>query len=387
MIKKFGDRYKKQDIKELAEQKTEKVEEIYDSSKKDETKDEVQLATEVAVEEILKYPEQDLAVEMIGMINENVSTEVAVNAVIQLTEEEKFSEKIAIEAVTQNDFNDKNIKEIIQKSSIGYEGKTAIVETLKDEQARDEMQEQIDSKEEQKCLKQLHRIYLLCDENINEAKLEKQLNEVMENTPIHTDAIQDIINKIVARLIAFNFARYGSNIISKQKSLMPASKMREVNIVEIAQEEYQKILKEYKTINGKKIKEFNANQLINSISIEIESAAKTDGFDEKRVLGEIAHSLKTFLRYDERKKWLIETQNEIENDKKRNTISKIRESGVIEQLSELPEDELEKVLKTLGKVLDERKNKEHRLKVAETTPKIKSYEFTTKAKKSDEERE
>lgn len=387
MITKFMNKNKRQDIKELAEQKAEKVGEIYESSKEDDTKDEVQLATEVAVEEILKYPKQDLAVEMIGNINETVSPEVAVNAVIQLAEEKEFPEEAAIEVATNNDFSDEHIITIIEESSIGYEGKTAIAETLKDEKTRDEVQQQLDDEEEKKCLKQLHAIYLLCNEDINELKLKENLEKVLNNVHIHTSAIQDVINKIIGRLIAFNFARYGSNMVSKQTSLMPAIKMRENDIVKIASKEYRKIINEFKTVKGRPIREFNEQQLIDSISEEIEASAKTDGFNEENAFKYIRNLMNTFMRYDERKKFLISMQKEIENDRMRNTNKKIREYGIIEQLSELPEEEQEKVLKTLGKVLEDRKNKENRLKVAKTTPKIKSNEFTTQAKKSDEERE
>lgn len=360
VIKKFKGKYNQNDLGKLAEKGAEKVQATLEEYKEEANIDEVQIATDTAMEEMKKIPKRQLAVEMIGNINENVSPEVAVNAVIQLTEADEFSEKTAVEVATKTDFSDEHIITIIEEGSIGYEGKTAIAETLKDEKIREEIQQQIDKEEEKQCLQKLNKIYLLCDEDINELKLKKHLDEVMKDVHIDTNDIQEIKNKIIAKLIALNFARYGSNIVSKQTSLMSALEMRNNNIVRIAEAEYRKIEHENEAIKGRQLKKFNEHDLMDSISAEIEAAAKTDTFDEKTAIKKMTDSMYTFLRYDERKELLTAIQKEIENEKIRKTNKKIRESKVIEQLAELPESELNDVIKTLektlGKTLEKRKN-------------------------------
>ena len=68
-------------------------------------------AIKIAIEEIKQHPE--LAIEILGFINENVSAKVAVEAVKQLPSEEKFSEQIAVNATEQIDFRDGQIVDII----------------------------------------------------------------------------------------------------------------------------------------------------------------------------------------------------------------------------------------------------------------------------------
>lgn len=356
IIKRIKGKYNQDDLGKLAEQGVEKVQAALEEYKEETDIDEIKVAVETAMEEMKKVPKRELAVEMIGNINENVSSEVAVNAVIQLTETEEFSEKTAVEVATKTDFTDEHIITIIEEGSIGYEGKTAIAETLKDEKIKEEIQQQLDDKEEQECLNKLKNIYSLCDENINELKLQGHYEKVMSNVGIHTDNIQEMINKIIGRMIALNFARYGSNIVSKQTSIMPALEMRKNNIEKIARAEYRKIVNEHKTIKGRPIKEFDEQYLMDSISAEIEAAAKTDEFDEKTAIKKMTESMYTFMRYDERKELLIEIQKEIESEKLRKINKKIRESKIIGQLTELEDDELDKVLETIGNVLEKRRN-------------------------------
>lgn len=381
IIEKLKNRLGKKNGEMLVEYGAEKVQNTFEQIEGEEAYDE---AAKTAIEEIKKHPE--LALEILATINEKISSKVAVNTVIQLPEEEEFSEKTAVKVTEQLDLEDKHKVTIIEESNLEYQNKMEIAKQLEDKEIRDKIQQELKEQEEQRSLEELKQIYNMCNEDTNELTLEKQLNEVMKNIHIDTESIQKERNRIIAKKIAFNYARFGTNIVSKQRNLMTPKEMCEMNIVQIAKEEYKKILSKYQTIKGDKIKEFNEQELNYNILNEIEATALTDGFNEEATFKEVRSMMKT-LMFEERKELLIKLKEEIKNKRTRETYQDMKKSGIVDTLADFSEKERKKILEIFKNVIDKRRAMSQHLKVAESTPKIKEYKFNRTDPNNSEERD
>lgn len=327
-------------------------------------------ATETAIEEIKKHPE--LAIKILTLINEEISPEIAVSTVIQLPNEENFTEETTKKAAAELRLEDDHIVTIIQKSDFGYEDSMEIAQQLSDEEIKQKIQQKLRDEEEERNLANLKKVYNRCNENMNEAELEAELNEVMRNVQFNTERIQEFRNRIIAKKIALNYAIYGTNIVSKQRSLISAKQMYEANIVEMAKEEYKKIEEKTESIRGEKIKQFNEQELRYKILKEIEATEVNTKFNEEETLNEIISIMKTTLTEAERKSVLIRLKEEVTNEKIRKTYEDMNNIGMTKTLSELSEDKRNNVLEILKTALNKR------LRVAEKTPKLKTAKFIEK---------
>lgn len=363
-IKKF---VKRKDVEALAEKGAQNVQAILEQEEGEEA---YKKATETAIEEIKKHPE--LAIKILTLINEKISSEIAVNTVIQLPKEEDFSEETTKKATEELSLEDNHIIAIIQESDLGYKDSMEITQQLSDEEIKKKVQQKLKKEEEQRSLSSLKQIYKKCNEEMNEAELEEELNKAMVNININTEKIQELKNRIIAKKIALNYATYGTNIVSKQRTLISAKQMYEANMVEMAKEEYKKIEEETATIKGEKIKKFNEQELRYKILREIEATEVSTKFNEEETLNEIISIMKTTLKESERKAILIRLKEEVTNEKIRKTYESMKKTGITKILSELPENKREDVLEILKNVTSKR------LKVAEKTPKLKTSEFINK---------
>lgn len=280
----------------LIEHGAEKVQATLDQIEGEQAYDE---ATKTAIQEIKKHPE--LAMKILATINENVSSQVVVNTVIQLPNEDVFSEKTAVKATEQLELNDEYKVTIIEESSLGYKNKMKIAKQLEDKEIRTKIQKDLRVKEEQRALDKLEKVYKMCNEEINEIQLKDEIDRTMKSIHIDTDAIQEKKNRIIARKIAYNYATYGTNIVSKQRLLMSPKMMYEIDIIQMAKEEYEKIMNEYESIRGQRIREFNEQELNYNILKEIEATSMLEEFDEETAFKEIKNMIR-LLPVDERKK-------------------------------------------------------------------------------------
>ena len=366
-------KFRKKDIDKLAEHGAEKVQTTLEQIDGEEAYDE---ATKTAIEEIKKHPE--LAMKILATINENVSSKVVVNTVIKLPQEEEFSEKTAVKAAEQLDLEDEHKVTIIVESNLEYENKMQIANQLEDKEIRDKIQKELKSKEEERSLNKLDEIYMMCNQAVNEVTLQNEIEKVMKNLPFETEAIHQKINRIIARKIAFNYATYGTNIVSKQRYLMTAKKMCEINMVQLAKEEYEKIISENDSSKENKIKAFNEEELKYNILKEMEVTVLEEEIDEEESFNELKTMLKT-LMYDERKELLIKFKEEIQNKNIRKTYQGMRKLGLVQILSELEQNKRERVLETLKDVIEKRIKAHTKLKVAKITPKIKESKFSVES--------
>lgn len=331
-------------------------------------------AAKKTIELIKKHP--GLAIKILETINEEVSTEVAVEAIIQLPSEKQFLGEIAVDAAKEIDFKDKQILKIISASNdLGYGEKVQIANQLNDDKRRDEVKQVLKKEEEQRVIDKLEEIYMICDENINENILEQKLVKLMEDMQIDTPAIRVNRNRIIARIVALNYARYGTNIVSKQRRLMSAKQMYENGIIRTAKEEYKKVVKEYGgMIKGIEIKEFDEEELEQNMLEEIKVTERDSEFDEKAVLERIIRMMQTTLPLEERKRILESLEQWILNKDIKETYLDMIESGLIGALSQLPHSERKNAFVRLKKATIKR-NLTRNVKVAEKTPRVKECKF------------
>lgn len=362
--------WRKKDEGELARLGAEKVQTTLEQLEGNEAYNE---ATKKAIELIKEHPE--LAIKLLETINENVSPKVAVEAVIQLPSEEKFSGKIAVDATEQINFGDEQLLKIISNSDLGYDNKVQIAEQLNDDRRMEKVKQELKVEEEQRVLAELQQIYKKCNEGMNDAELEEQLNKVTESIHVHTQRICTQRNRIIARKIAFNYAIFGTNIVSKQRGLMLPKQMYENGIVQIAKEEYEKIVKEYEgKIKGGEIKEFDEEKLEKNILEEIKATERNPDFNEKAALARIIEIMNTTMTPDERRVVLENLEQVVGNKDIREIYLYMIKSGLTKTLTKLPKSERENALGTLKKVILKR-NFMKNAEAADKTPKVKDYKF------------
>ena len=279
---------------------------------------------------------------------------MAVNTVTELPENQ------VIHVVENVPLQEEDKITIIENGDLGYDSKRKIAEQLEDEEIRGKVYQELYDGEERRALERLEELYDSCNEEMSEVVFEQQLRKIMEDVLIESDLVQEKINKIVARKIAYNYAVIGTTIVSKLRFVMLPKEMVERNIVQVVKEEHKKILKERKGINGKSIKPFDEKQieeLNKNIDIELESTANMND-DDKEYSEEIA--FKEFrrnmgrFRYNARKVIMKKLNSIIQNDKKMQAYKDIEDAGLAQRLADLPDEQRKKVIETFMEALDKR---------------------------------
>lgn len=351
---------------------------------------------QAAIKEVEGKDAQAVATEgLLGIARENPSAifkileavqkeypEVVIEAVKQLPKEDEFSGATVVKAAEHLGLGEEAKIEIIQEGNMSFKHEMQLVETLEDEDTIEEIKKQREEKEEQRSLRKLESLYEECNEDMHEGELEEKLKRVMNDIYITTDRIEQAKNRIIARLIAFNYAQYGTTIVSKLRTIISAQEMYDASIVELAKQEYEKIINEYKEIKGKPVKEFKEEELRFKIESEMKATAKKSKYNEIEAVRNLQRKIQS-MSDEDKEYWLKNIQNILGNPNIAKTMKNVLEAETLEKLSKLPDIEQRKVLETTNGVLEKHNVKNN---ISKATPKVKSYRFNGELKKDGEER-
>lgn len=375
----------------LAENITEQVKQTYQDVKENEDH---KVATEVATETAYELYEawrkrvkpeergefvQKLATELVE--KKGIPYDVAADFITKMIDDENVPNKYVIEPAMG--LPSEKISDVVENENISIEHKEVLVSSMEDEEIREEATRKIEQEIEEKRirkekeikqkklneLKQLVRIYSGCDFEKSDYDIIHELQGFDNSKQYNTVEEEKIRQRIIAKKIACNYAKYGTTRISKLSEYMTATEMKQIDMLELVQKEYEKIIKRQK---DKEIKIFEYDkenlkrQIIENSVKEEQNKVECDQENKiEQKIKDIREELRA-LSPEVRKNEINIFEERIGNEKRRNTYNMIEASGLIEKLQSLSLEDAEKVLKGTVQVIENRtKKKETNLEVNE----------------------
>lgn len=399
-VKEFIEKHKRKDKVVLAEKITEQVEQTYQDVKENENQE---IATETATKTAYELYEewksrikpeergefvQRLATELVE--KKGIPYEVAADFINKMIDDENVPNKYIIEPAKSLPSED--ISSVVANENISLEHKEVLVDSMEDEQIRQKAEEKIKKEKEERRikiekentkkkkeeLKKLVKIYSECSAEKSEFELIKELKEFDNSKKYDTAEVEKIKQRIIAKKIAYNYSKFGITMLGKLTDYMPPTKMVNINMAEIVQKEYEKLIirtkePKAKTYDKEKLKE----QIFEQEERKIYQDSEYNQENEIQRQLERAGAELRVLPLKDRKSEVESFRTRINDKKIRDIYRLIESSGMIEALGKVSPEEAKRFLAGSTQVIEKRiMNKEKKkYKVAEETPKIKGAEF------------
>lgn len=398
-----------------------------------------EVATKKAVEEAIrkleKTPGLSEAVLRELLVIESISNSVPVETIKNIPESEIPNDTV-VEVVKKlsNELPDNKMLEIAEETSLELRGKQKIVEAVSDPDKKRKKQEEL-------ILNELNRIYKEVNANSGEFVILGDITSVLQVNPeFESKKIDKRVNEILSKKMVLNYMNFNSIMPRKFSGIKSIEEMFEENFPQIAEYEYKKmprtdreeakyefkeskfredLLKEisknvaenYKK-NGykrlvipqsetmKEISEEEEEKFINQIAQEIEiKGGKLDALSEVDAKGQIRGKTEETKKIEDYVSKIGELPQKIQNEfieqgKKiitdqdmLNISNYCNKVGLYQSLSELGQEQAERVVDALLQTIEKRKQiekiKNHKnIASKDGMPKVKSAEFN----KAEEER-
>ncbi len=289
---------------------------------------------------------------------------------------------------------DKEIDKLISTSDIPLKEKYEIVkEGIEDPELQDAKLEELDEEKENErkeeeekrkkieknIIEKLNIIYDNCNLRQGDNDVVKEISKVVGMNP-NTTEIKKLEKEIIAKKMAYNYARFGTTIISSFTGIIPAIEMNEVDMARMTRIQYEEIIKETDKIDGVKIKEFNEEELRDKILSEIKSISFDE--EEKQALKELNGVLKT-LSPKERIEQIKNMTESVKDTDLRKTQRETKK--LMKNLSRLPEHSRKIAIKGFEEVLAKRIQIQKGMKSAEKIPQFKTFKFNGEKTSKDDE--
>lgn len=339
-----------------------------------------------------------------GLAEESeLPTDVVVEMIKGTIEQEELPNNIA-EKMAKILPDDEILSAIESNDNLNLRHKEVLATGIGDKETRTEVERDIRTQkeiaEEKRILNSLKKIYEDCDEMPEAILLDRIKSLSIKNK---TELIQQMLDKIVARKIAYNYYRFGGTILDTLAKIVSIEDMYEYGISDQIEEEYNKIAKQeinrkYNKINfenillkniakktakrffetgkyilpkiqrfktlEKKEKEFFKTQIERATGKSLTKMQVSD--IEAQMLGIIGVNSdiemlgeKLFDTPKKKAKNIIDIAYEMTeaDDKNYNTIMALKESEVLKLLVEMPKDERENYIETFARFLKDREKK------------------------------
>ncbi len=384
----------------------------------------------IVVNEIEKYTEQikkeekgvnskEIANKVLGYLTEN--PELASEVLQGLIEKKEIPNTVFQETATQisrtKEIPDKVIPEaienvnatvpakvitgIIDEGKVNQEATITLIKNINDEKVQVEQVKQMLKELYQTCIKglefdlveKLKKIDTICEKDSEIAKLQ---------------------HKIIAKRMAYNYKQYGDSKIYTLSTYIPVEEMMEIDLPEMVETEYEKLLKrnEENKFNKSEFKirilDYIAKHVVNSyneigeiIIPQSNSMAHLTNAEEKRFIEKIQIysekkldkkqinnmkaqirgrvnniKLKEFLEkirklpQSEMNEFISRANSLLVDEEYFDTYRELQDTGTMETLKSVKKEKREKYIREINNIIYNRE-KQKKLHVATITPKIK----------------
>lgn len=380
------------------------VEETYQQGINDGTKEEaIQLATQEVIAKIKRYPE--IASKILQSVQEaEIPNDVIIETATQISEDPH----IANETITNagKELPDSIIANIINNAEMEEDNKINLIEKIKDVSIRQEV-----------IKRKLKEMYVDCQKETDILFVSRlvELQRLSEQ-----EEVNDLMQRCIAKKLAHNYAQFGMAKTSTFKKILFPEEMFQMKMPDKVQEEYDKIEAKDKQVYDrqefrikllrkiakevvsnydpdigefyvpysnemKNITKEEENAFFEKLQIEFENRVeerKLTTFEirniQQQIQGGQSADIKSLVDLyknfpnENAKQFLSIAKKWLQEAKEFETYLKISDSGIVDLIKELPEEEQAETLKGIKNVLMNRLN---RKKIAKETPKIKEIKI------------
>ena len=331
---------------------TDEVKEKYNNN----NEDKIEQSVEKAIVIIENNPDiaKSLLKTMIG--NPEIPNQVIAEATKEMIKNsEKTAGKIAgIEVVANlgEEFKDDALKDIADEAAkspdINRKYEIEVIKPIGDEK-----------KKREEVIKILKRIYDKDRGDKIDDDLFTEIDELRFIEP--SEEIEKLESKIVAKHMALRCLEYGNPMISDNpknplNKIIPLEKMAEIDIPTLIEEEYKKIgsdLKEKIKASKGKVHRYEKDIVRKQLIDAIQRRTMGDVEKENRKLNNIV-SMAKILPQQEKELFMNSTENIITNGESRKVYNKFIDSGLIDIMKDLPEEEMKESMLTFKETMERR---------------------------------
>ena len=392
------------------------VADSYQERKENGEKDPMDHTAEDIMKILKTHPDRKRTILAYISENDNIPDRIFEKVATQISKDEEIPDSVIADVVGREDtsISDESINNIIKEGKVNPQERIKLIRNIENKEL---LEKQVEN--------ELKILYKTCkDKSETEVKMRiEEIEGLLEPKDLN-DKIKDCIQIVIAKKMAENYYndnRKGTKIFILA-GVMPEEEMLKRDLPSTVEEEYKKIEQE----RTPKEKRFNKKEfeglILDKIANQIGERYKETGIFiipqsenikklDKEQKEKFIKAIQTFSRKDLTREEIIDIDEQIrgvsenvqikestiiktikdlpkrgkndkidmateilQDEKRFETISKLKESGLLEQLESMPKEKREKTIETISDAVD----KMLKYKIVKNPPQIKGAKFSGK---------